>query len=244
MHAELKVYKDRATALEQAAAQPAAPPAPAPTPAPLVTDKDVETYGPELMDVIGRKAQEIADGIVAKRLEELKPTLEQTNERIGKAEAQVYQTAQDRFFGELAKAVPDYKQVNGDPKWLAWLQEVDPLSGVQRQAYLDTAAGSLDHARVATLFTAFKKAAGVEAPPAEPSPASAPTPGTPPLSPSPRAVGVAVAQTPREPDNSVSRSEIDAHYKRSSLDPSYRKSPEHQAMEARIAAAMASGRIR
>lgn len=219
---------------------PPAEPAP-PAPKSLVTEADLETYGPELLDVIGRKAQEMAADIVEKRMAELKPELDQTKERVETFAAQAYKTNEDKFYGELAKAVPDWQTVNADQQWLAWLGEVDPLSGVPRQRYLDNAAQQLDHARTAALFQAFKDSTGKGAAP-ESAPASAPARHD--ISPTPRTVGNASAPTPREPQAAtVSRQEIDAHYKRSAHDASYRSSDEYKAMDQRIASAMSTGQI-
>lgn len=228
--------------LKKAVAKPAEK-QPAKDPAkPLVTDADLETYGPELLDVIGRKAQEMAAQIVDARMAELKPELESTKKQVTDIAQQSYKTNEDKFYGELERSVPDWKAINTDQNWLAWLGEVDPLSGVPRQRYLDNAAQQLDHAHVARLFNAYKESAGIETPKKE-SPAAKPAHRKPEISPSPRAVGNATAPTHREPQVGVSRSEIDAHYRRSTLEPQYRHSEEHKAMEQRIATAMAANQI-
>lgn len=239
--AEKQTLSARLTALEAALAEakaqaPAPAPAPA-APAPLVTDKDIETYGPELMDVIGRKAAEMAQQIVAQEMGKLKPELDKVNQTVGAVATQAYKSSEEKFYGELTREVPDWKEVNSNQAWLAWLGEIDPLSGVPRQVYLDNAAKNMDHARTAALFNAFKDSAGLNKP-AEPA-----APAKPQLSPSPRTVGTASAPTPREPQTSVTRSEIAAHYRRGATDTGYRGSKEHAAMEARIADAMATGRV-
>lgn len=239
--AEKAQLESRLQALE--AKTPPTPPQPeAPKkPARRLTDKDIETYGPELVEVIQRAAADMADEIVAQRMQELQPVLEKTKKQVTEVAGSVHQSAQERFFGELEKAVPDWQQINTDPRWLEWLGEVDQLSGVPRQVYLDNASHKLDYGRTAALFNAFKEAAGLTKP-AEPTPAPA-APAKPKLSPQPRTVGNAVAPTPREPDTQVSRAEIDAHYRRSSMDVGYRNSADHKAMEERIALAMATGNI-
>lgn len=242
--AEKRALEDRIRALEQAQAKPPEPP---PTSAQeevrrLITDQDRETYGPELLDVIARAAAEQADKIVAERMKELQPEIEKTREQVSNVTQQVYRSNEEKFFGELAKEVPDWQQVNSDERWLQWLGEVDPLSGVPRQRYLDHAQQSLDHVRVANLFNAFKTAAGIGAPANDPAP-PAQTSSAPALSPTPRTVGNATAPTPREPQTGVSRSEVDAHYRRASTDARYRGSDEYRAFEQRLATAMATGAI-
>lgn len=239
--AEKAQLEARIQALEAATKQASQQPDPAPPKVSRLTQQDIETYGPELVDVIKRAAAEMADEIVAQRMQEIKPELEQTRKKVTEVAGTVYQNAQERFFGELAKAVPDWQQINTDQRWLDWLGEIDPLSGVPRQVYLDNASHRLDHERTAALFKAFKEAAGLNKP-AEPAPAPA-APTKPQLSPQPRTVGNAVAPTPRTPEVGVTRAEIDAHYRRASMDRAYRTSQEYQAMEQRIATALAAGRI-
>lgn len=184
--------------------------------------------------MIGRKAQEMAEVIVNERLNELRPEIESTKK-------QVYQSNEARFYGELSNAVPDWETVNTDERWLQWLAEVDPLSGLPRQAYLDNAAQTLDAGRTVALFKAFKESVGlVDKAPAEPKTAA---PAKPALSPTPRTVGNAVAPTHREQVTTVTRAEINDHYRRSSTDVHYRTSEAHKAMEQRIAQAMHSGQI-
>lgn len=238
---ERKSYEERLSALE-AAPRPA--PAAPPAAKPLVTDQDIETYGPELVDLIGRKAREQAAEIVAearaKWLEELKPQLENTQAQVSTVAAQVNKSAGERFMDALAKEVPDWQEVNADGRWLQWLGEVDPLSGVPRQAYLTNAQENLDVVRAARLFKAFKQTIGA---PAAPTTPASPPAGKPQVSPSPRTVGNATAPTHREPDTSVSTAEINAHYRRSASDRTYRETPEYAQEEKRIAQAMASGKI-
>ena len=235
--AEVQALKQEVQA-RQAAPEPTAPVAVKGK----VTDQDLETYGPELIDLIGRKAAEQADQIVAARMQELQPLLNQTQQRVDNVATQVYRNNEERYWGELEKAVPEFRDIDQDQRWLDWLAETDPLSGVQRQSYLNDAHGKLDHVRVAALFNAFK---GTVAP-AKPAESAAPTRAKAAPSPSPRTVGNASAPTPRDPEDgkSVSRTEIAAHYRRSATDAAYRTGPDGKAMEERIAAAMAANRIR
>jgi hypothetical protein len=127
---------------------------------PLVTDKDVETFGSDLIDLQER----VAKKALAEARTELKGIIDQQAEYIKQLEAkvgvvnqQVSANAQDRFYNDLAKQVPDWEQINGDQRFLEWLGETDQMSGVSRQAYLDDAANRMDLARVAAIFNAFKQ---------------------------------------------------------------------------------------
>lgn len=233
--------RDAEARVQTLEAQLAAKPA-APAPAAVAIDpKDVETYGPELLEMVGRQAKAMAEQIVAARMADLQPQLEQTRDQVTNVSQQVYKNEQEKFYGELAKAVPDWQQVNDDHRWLEWLGQPDLMSGVARQNLLDDASSKLDHVRVATMFTVFKKEHGLVPPPAPaPAPAAAAAPAQ---SPSPRSVGTASAPPIREEGVSVKRSEIAAHYSRGARDAAYRNSQEHKAFELRIQQATATNRI-
>lgn len=226
-------------------AAPAPAPVPEAPPAPTsrVTAQDTETYGAELVDLIGRKAAEIAEAEIAKMRAELQPQLEQTRAQVTEFGQQVYATREAEFYGELTKAVPDWQSINTNQDFFDWLAEVDPMSGVPRQVYLNKAGQDFNHSQAAILFNAFKSAKGIAAPaPAAPAPAAAPAP-TARLSPSPRTTGVASAPSHTAPDNSVSRSAIAAHYSRGARDPEYAKSEAHAKMELKIQTALASNQV-
>lgn len=236
---EKQNLESRLASLEAAAKAPA-PAAPAPAPS-TFSAEELDRFGPDLLNLITAKAGAMAEQIVTAKMAELTPTLQKTAQQVAQIGQSVYDTKEQEFWGELATAVPDHQQVNGDPRWLEWLGGEDELSGVPRQTLLDNAAGKLDHKRVAKLFEAFKKATGQASPPA---PSPAPGPAMPPVSPSPRSVGNASAPTPREPQAAlVKRSEIRAHYRRSSSDPTYKASPEYSQMEQRITQATIANRI-
>jgi hypothetical protein len=134
----------------------------------LVTEKDVEAYGGELIDLVKRQAAEviqseratIQDDLAKLQAEnaELKKMLGGVAEKQGANERRAY-------YVELASQVPEYEAINTNPDFLTWLAEVDPLSGVTRQAYLNVAFEQFDAKRTATLFNAFKKDAGLAAQP-------------------------------------------------------------------------------
>lgn len=151
LHADLKDLRAQLDALKQAQQAPAPK-----TPEPLVTEKDVETFGSDLLDVIDRKAREVARSMVDAETAELKAENQRLNEQLsGVAERQVTND-QRGYFVELSRQVPDWETVNVDPGFMDWLAEVDALSGAPRQAYLDSAFNAHDVARTAALFNAYK----------------------------------------------------------------------------------------
>lgn len=248
LNAAVKVRDDRIAELERQLAEAKATPKP-PTPAPAAqfSQDEIDRYGPELLQLIVGKANAIADELVTRKMAEFTPKIEKVENEVKAVGQTMYQNAEQEFWGELRKAVPDIDSVNSNQEFLVWLGQEDDLTGYPRQAILDQAANKLDYKRVIKLFNAGKKALGlpVHGEAAPPPPVSAPAPAAPPISPSPRTVGTGgTGPTPREPEApSVKRSEISAHYRRSTSDPTYRTSQEYVAMEQLIAQATAAGRV-
>lgn len=64
-------------------------------------------------------------------------------------------SAEDRFWNDLSRDVPNWMQINNDPAFKAWLLEVDPLTGTARQSFLKQAQDRLDISRVVAFFRTF-----------------------------------------------------------------------------------------
>jgi len=67
------------------------------------------------------------------------------------------QKTEASFWTALEDLAPDYKAINADPKFHAFLAQYDPQTGVQRQDNLTKAQQALDADGVADVFNAFKK---------------------------------------------------------------------------------------
>jgi len=120
----------------------------------LITDQDVEDYG-DSIDIMRKAAREE----LASRdrdLAELKHmVLQMQTNVVPKVDSVVQRqalSAENQFWSELSAEVPDWREVNADQNFQSWLLEVDPLSGNNRQVYLDAAQGQLDSRRVAGFF--------------------------------------------------------------------------------------------
>jgi hypothetical protein len=69
-------------------------------------------------------------------------------------------TAEERFWNTLSSQVPNWQQINNDQGFQTWLLEVDPLTGVPRQTYLEQAQQSLDVSRVTAFFRTYTSITG------------------------------------------------------------------------------------
>lgn len=154
---QLRLFQTQLDSMRQ---QPPTPPQPE---QPLVSDKDEDKFGADLLDVARRVSREELRPLM-KRLDAIEAAIKNVApkvERVAKVEQEVAQNREDRFWTELEAAVPDYQTINADKTWLAWLTEYDAIAGRTRQASLREAQETLDHRRVIALFKLFK---GTQAP--------------------------------------------------------------------------------
>lgn len=201
----------------------------------LVTDNDVEAFGSDLIDVIERKAREVASSMVGTEMVELKARNAELEQMLsGVSERQV---SNDRraFFAELERLVPDYEATNVDPGFLDWLAEVDPLSGMARQEYLTAAYQHFDIGRTAALFNTYRQlTAPAPQPPARKLERQV-APGT-------SKVSTAVTQNASE--KMWSQAEIEGFYRDVQRGFYRGNEAELARIEAEIDSAVAEGRIR
>ena len=72
---------------------------------------------------------------------------------------QVQQTQQQNreqmFWSRMGELVPNWEAMNGDPAFLSWLAEFDPMVGQTRKYLIDQAQQQLNADRAAAFFRAF-----------------------------------------------------------------------------------------
>jgi hypothetical protein len=118
-----------------------------------VTDADREEFGEELIDVQRRVAKEVASEYEARIerqdavIEALQKKLAQTGEQVG-----------EMSFGQrLRQLVPDFDQVDADERWVAWLNEYDPMLRGQRRDQAQAAFNAGDAEAVAHYVKLWKQ---------------------------------------------------------------------------------------
>jgi hypothetical protein len=129
-----------------------------------VKDEELQDYGEEFFDVVGRRAKE-----------EFDPVLDQLGERIKRLESgqqvvgRIVEKQQSRSLMEqLTDAVPNWREINHHPKFFEWLAFPDPYSGRQRHEMLKEAHARQDVTRVVNFFKGFLTEA-TGSPPNEPT---------------------------------------------------------------------------
>jgi hypothetical protein len=109
-----------------------------------LTDQDLQNYGTDLVDFAQRAAAHA-----------LTPQLEHMQAQNAKLQAQLIREAKHRIDMALDQAVPNWREINSDPRFIDWLRRSDPLSGQPRQALLDEATTTGNAARVISFFRGF-----------------------------------------------------------------------------------------
>jgi hypothetical protein len=196
----------------------------APTQPAPADPKDLENFGADLIEMVQRYAERKAA---------------ETESRIAALERQVLgvtqstaATLEQSFYATVDQLVPDWRELNENPRWLAWLGEVDPVYGAPRQAALNAAHQKMDAPRVAAVFNAYK--ATVPAPPPQSSLANQVAPSG--------AASVVPASTAPKPV--FSEKSITDFYNDLGRGKYAGRQAEADAIEAQINAAVAEGRVR
>jgi hypothetical protein len=128
----------------------------------LVSEQDVAEFG-DSIDVMRKVSREELTP-VAQRLIQLERMLQQMQTSVVpqvQAVAQRQQVnAEQQFWADLATAVPNFRDINGNDAFQSWLLEADPLTGITRQTYLEDAQRSLDARRVSNFFRTWLDSTG------------------------------------------------------------------------------------
>lgn len=120
-----------------------------------VTDKEISEYGSDLIDVMGRRAMEVADAVFLPQATQLESRLAQLERQIGGVRQTVEYDAQTRMYQQLDRDLPNWKEINSHPDFVSWLQMPDPLSGQIRHGLLAQAYNSQQGNRVLEFFKRF-----------------------------------------------------------------------------------------
>lgn len=165
-------------AQQRQAAPPPPPPqqrrAPPPPPKQFITPEDAQNYGTDFLDVSQRAAMQA----VAPFLDQLR----QENQDLRARHARDSRAILD---SQVAAAVPDFMEIDRNPRWHNWLLGIDTLSGRMRQQLLNEAISAGNAPRVVAFFNGFRAEEARAGQTHQPSPSPAPQP--------PRAAAVDIA---------------------------------------------------
>lgn len=162
LHAQLKELKAQMDELQKPKAEEAPKPKERKK---LVTDDDVQAFGEDLIEVQRKVAREVAQEF-QEELEKLRADNDVLREQLTKTGSQVSEAS---FEQRLHRMVPDFDTVNADPKWIAWLNEVDPLLRAPRMTVAQEAFNRGDAEAVAYYVDLFKQNSAPEPQPKGPN---------------------------------------------------------------------------
>lgn len=229
--------------------EPAAPATPA-AKKQLVTEDEIKQFGPDLYDFIKRAAaQEVLPAVesrVDSRIAPVASKVDQVGEIVSANVQRTARTDKQSVHDLLASQVPNWAQLNEDPLFLEWLDQVDPYSGYRRGQLLEQAYKAYDGPRVVAFFRGYLTENATISPPVTTTETPAPKPQKDlaafiaPGAPKTGAVGA--------PDGSGkrawTRAEIGQFYEDVRVGKYRTKPDEHKRIEADIFAAQRDGRIR
>lgn len=120
-----------------------------------VTEKEIQEYGADLVDLMGRRAMEVGDNIFGPQFQRYEDRIAQLERQLGGVRNAVEYDAQSRMYQQLDRELPNWKQINSHPEFVGWLQMPDPLSGQIRHNLLAEAYNSQQGNRVMEFFRRF-----------------------------------------------------------------------------------------
>jgi hypothetical protein len=127
---------------------PAAPPTPLAT---QIPEEDVTAYGPELID----SARRWAAAELAPTVQDLRNQIEQLKGQQAKSAVEKTQDRVKIALDRDPELAPYWEQLDTDPNFIRWLQEIDEYSGVSRQVMLNHAYASGDAIRTGRFFKRY-----------------------------------------------------------------------------------------
>lgn len=117
-----------------------------------VTAEDEQKYGPELLSLIQRAARDVVNPSLDKLARQ---TQEMTNNLIQPLQERVAATSSATIYQTLDQQLPEWRTINVDPRFKAWMRLQDVYSGVVRDTLLQDAFQAADAPRVISFFRGF-----------------------------------------------------------------------------------------
>lgn len=152
LHQQIRDLNAKLQELEKAQKKPESEPTKPKEKVSYVTDADRAEFGEELIDVQRRVAREVAEeyqeqiAAQSKVIKELEAKIANTGNQVG----------QMSFAQRLTQLVPDFEQVDRDERWVAWLNEHDPMLRAPRRTQAKAAFDAGDADAVAHYVNLWK----------------------------------------------------------------------------------------
>ena len=122
----------------------------------IVTQQDIDNLGPEAIDFLKRASKKATETAVSPLHQELEKLKAKELVDLEKSSKERRAAAYDTFSKQLAKLVPDYKEIDVDKGFEEFMLANDPTTGDQRLKSFRIAEEYLDPFRVADYFNDYK----------------------------------------------------------------------------------------
>lgn len=138
-------------------------------PEPVVSQEEIDSFGPDLIDIIRRVAKAETGVVLDEKLKPVQQSVKHVQETVAQDKQSMARSARERLLEALNEQVPEWQHMNTDEDFLEWLDEEDPYAGVPRAELLTAAYKENDAPRVIKFFKGFQKENAVVTPTDEPS---------------------------------------------------------------------------
>lgn len=139
------------------------PPTPEKARDPLVTPKDETDFGADLIDLVRRVSSDEAQALLARlsKIEQAVAYLAQLPEQVNGVAKRQQMTDEERFWSAVNAVIPDWKSVDADPRWIAFLQTKPPFA---LQTFRELAVAAIqahDHKPIVEMVKTWKTQEGI-----------------------------------------------------------------------------------
>lgn len=132
----------------------------------LITPKDEDAFGEDLVDFTTRAAKQVAADEIAivltrvNALEQAVANIANLPKQVGEVVKKQAMTEEQAFWKDLSVAIPDWSKVDSDPKWIAHLDtKAKYVSGTHRQL-AELAVSNFDIEAIVELVNDWKALSG------------------------------------------------------------------------------------
>jgi molybdopterin converting factor small subunit len=125
----------------------------------LITEEEVELYGEDFIDIVGRRAQEIAAQTTGNTVAELRAEIAELKGDVSNTGQRIQRTEQEGFYVKLDRELENWRDINVDPDFVAWLDtEIPETRGMTRKSVLMDAFNSGSVKDTADVFRTYTSA--------------------------------------------------------------------------------------
>jgi tetrahydromethanopterin S-methyltransferase subunit G len=122
----------------------------------LLTDKDGEDFGTDLVDMARRAATEVFRRESAKLFAEIDKRLNSVASEVVEVKSQVVQSSADKFWGRVTELVPDWPAIDANPDWFAFLDSTPEFTTETYRSLAGRAIADGDHEKIAKLVKVWR----------------------------------------------------------------------------------------